>query len=404
MTMEKPKNPIIIISLFLWLTICQAQGTEPNPNLNRGKIHAILTGRLTDAVKDSAWPGAVILASVDGHIIYRQAVGFHTYSKLHPTQVNDIFDLASVTKVIATTSAVMKLYEKGYIKLDDPVATYLPAFRGKGKDMVTIRQLLTHTGGLPPFKQYFAMGGNAETRIDSVLRTELEFTPGDTCVYSDVGLISLGKMIEAIVGKPLDAYVKDEFFDPLGMHSTFYTPGKQYLDRIVPTEINTITGETVHGYVHDENSHSMGGVTGHAGLFSTVDDLFVFSTMMLQKGQFEGTRIFNPETIALFTSRANVVPDNSRCLGWDSPSGRASGGVYINDQAFGHTGFTGTSLWIDPENKIIVILLTNAVHPNRSWKYPKYFQWRQRIHSTVYAALGYKNQNPKLEWIKQWDD
>ena len=158
----------------------------------------------------------------------------------------------------------------------------------------------------------------------------------------------------------------------------------------------------IRSYVHDENAYSLGGVAGHAGLFSTAKDLGVFSQMMLNKGLYGWKRIFKPETVDLFTKRANILEGSSRCLGWDSPSGKASGGVYLSDSSFGHTGFTGTSLWIDPENAVIVILLTNAVHPNRKSKDPVYYNWRQRIHSSVYEILGIVEKNPSLKWRKSW--
>jgi CubicO group peptidase (beta-lactamase class C family) len=206
-----------------------------------------------------------------------------------------------------------------------------------------------------------------------------------------------------VPGVPLDSLVDSLIFDPLGMGSTYYNPPKERAKRIVPTEYSTLYGELIRGYVHDENAHSLGGVAGHAGLFSTASDLAIFSQMMLNGGIYGWKRIFKEETVQLFTSKANVVEGSSRCLGWDSPEGKASGGVYLSDSSFGHTGYTGTSLWIDPENDMFVILLTNAVHPDRLWKDPKYFDWRQRIHSEVYEAVGITEKNPNLDWRKKWD-
>ncbi|MEE1574274.1 MAG: serine hydrolase, partial [Candidatus Neomarinimicrobiota bacterium] len=335
--------------------------------------------------------------------------GYHTYDKQRSTRKTDIFDLASITKVIATTSAVMKLVEKGQLDLDEIVVVYLPEFKGKQakyfqqKNEITIKHLLTHTAGLPPFKQYYLMDKNFETRLDSVFNTVPEFGLADTTVYSDVGLITLGKILEKVSGISLEVLVDSLVFKPLGMNTTFYNPPPEKLHRIVPTEIahGYRTG-LIHGEVHDENAHSLGGIAGHAGLFSTAEDLAVFSQMMLNGGIYGWKRIFREETIDLFTTRANVVAGSSRCLGWDSPSGKASGGVYLRDNSFGHTGYTGTSLWIDSENDMFVILLTNAVHPNRSWKSPKYFDWRQRIHSAVYEAVGITEQNPNLKWRREW--
>jgi len=323
---------------------------------------------------------------------------------------SDIFDLASITKVVALTSAVMKLTESGQLDLDEKVVTYLPDFKGKQpkyfqqKSEMTIKHLLTHTAGLPPFKQYFLMDGEEKTRLDSVYNTEPVIGLEEETIYSDVGLITLGKVAEQVSGFPLDELVDSLVFKPLGMNTTFYNPPSEKLHRVIPTEIaDRYRNGLIHGEVHDENAHSLGGVAGHAGLFSTAEDLAVFSQMMLNGGIYGWKRIFKEETVQLFTSKANVVEGSSRCLGWDSPEGKASGGVYLSDSSFGHTGYTGTSLWIDPENNMFVILLTNAVHPDRLWKDPKYFDWRQRVHSAVYEAVGITEKNPNLDWRKKWD-
>ena len=191
--------------------------------------------------------------------------------------------------------------------------------------------------------------------------------------------------------------------DRLGMGTTFFNPPKEKKHRIVPTEISK-DGTLIHGYVHDENAYALNGIAGHAGLFSTVKDIAVFSQMMLNGGLYGWKRIFKNETVIQFTNKANILENSSRLLGWDSPDGQASGGVYLSDSSFGHTGFTGTSLWIDPDNKIIVVLLTNAVHPNRNRKSPSYYDWRQRIHSSVYEALSIVDINPKLKLRAKWDN
>lgn len=370
---------------------------------------------LREAVSDSVWPGGVLIAGMGGNIFLHEAVGNHTYGSKRLTRKTDIFDLASITKVIATTSVVMKLVEKGQLDLDEKVVTYLPEFKGKQKtyfqqkNAITIKNLLTHTAGLPPFKQYFLMDNDVEVRLDSLMNTEPEIGIAEKTVYSDVGLITLGKVLERVSGVTLNVLADSLIFKPMGMNTTFYNPPSAKLHRIIPTEIaeGFRTG-LIHGEVHDENAHSLDGIAGHAGLFSTAEDLAVFSQMMLNKGIYGWKRIFREETIDLFTTRANVVDGSSRSLGWDSPSGKASGGVYLPDNSFGHTGYTGTSLWIDPENDMFVILLTNAVHPNRKYKdsndpeYRGYFEWRQRIHSAVYETVGIINQNPNLEWRREW--
>ena len=360
---------------------------------------------LKQAVENSAFPGGVLLASKNGEIFIHEAFGYHTYAQNIPTGRGSIFDLASLTKVIATTATIMKLYDDDKLKLDDPIGKYLPQFIHKNlgdvnnRQLVTVRHLLTHTSGLPPFKLYYKIDGDYSSRIDSVYKTKLESKPGEKMVYSDVGYILLSKIVEHISGMPFDKYVTENIFAPLGMNDTYFNPSTIKLKRILPTEYNRADGKLIHGFVHDENSQGFGGIAGHAGLFSTVDDLAIFSQMMLNGGKYKTIDIYSTATVDLFTKQNN----NDRYLGWETPSGTASGGVYLSDSSFGHTGFTGTSLWIDPQNQIFVILLTNAVHPYRESKDPAYFDWRQRIHSAVYESLGLTVQNPKLEWRKNWN-
>jgi len=360
------------------------------------------------AVSDTAFPGGVILAAKDGKIFLHEAVGFHTYSKKKSVAKGNIFDLASITKAVSTTSAIMKLVDEDKLNLDDMVIQYLPEFIGKQKSHytqkrnTTIRHLITHTGGLPPFKQYFKIEGTRQARIDSIFNTEPIVGLNDSTIYSDVGLIVLGKVIENITKTPLDVYVDSVFFKPLGMSSTFYNPPPKKINRVVPTENSSFHNKLIKGFVHDENAHSIGGVAGHAGLFSTAKDLAVFSQMMLNGGRYGWKRVFSEETVLDFTSRSQIMKSSSYGLGWDTPSGKSSGGIYLSDNSFGHTGYTGTSLWIDRENQLFVILLTNAVHPNRSYKKKSYFDWRQRLHSSVYEAVGLTQQNQNLELRERW--
>jgi len=369
---------------------------------------APITIMLNDAVQDSAFPGGVILAAKNGKIFLHEAFGYHTYLKRNPTARGNIFDLASITKVISTTSAIMNLVEEKKLKLSDRVIDFVPEFRGqqdkffRQKENTTIQQLITHTAGLPPFKQYYLMDGNQQTRLDSIFNTEPQRASSDTLIYSDIGLIVLGKVVEVASQQSLDEYVDSVVFKPLGMNSTFYNPSMEKLQRIVPTENSKFHQKLIRGFVHDENAHSLGGVAGHAGLFSTAKDLAIFSQMMLNGGRYGWKRIFMEETIIQFTTRPNEVEGNSYGIGWDTPSGKSSGGVYLSKDSFGHTGYTGTSLWIDKENQIFVILLTNAVHPDRSYKKKSYFDWRQRLHSSVYESLGFTSKNEDLELRDRW--
>ena len=365
---------------------------------------------LEQAVRDTAFPGGVILAAKDGNIFLHEAVGHHTYSERKSVSKGNIFDLASITKVVSTTSALMNLIEEGKLNLDDKVTSYVPEFIGKQKKYfeqkrnTTIRNLITHTGGLPPFKQYFKIEGSYQSRLDSVFNTEPVIGLNDSTIYSDIGLIVLGKVIESVAKKSLSAYVDSVVFNPLGMSSTFYNPPSSKLNRVVPTENSIFHKELIKGFVHDENAYSLNGVAGHAGLFSTAKDLAIFSQMMLNGGRYGWKRIFNEDTIKEFTSKSNNTTGSSYGLGWDTPSGKASGGIYLSDDSYGHTGYTGTSIWIDRANQMFVILLTNAVHPDRSYKKKSYFDWRQRLHSSVYESVGFKQQNENLELREKWKE
>jgi beta-glucosidase-like glycosyl hydrolase/CubicO group peptidase (beta-lactamase class C family) len=360
------------------------------------------------ALNEQAWPGGVLLAAKDGKIFWHEAFGHHTYAHEQAVVVNDLFDLASLTKVIATTSAVMKLYDSGLLELDAKVVGYLPQFVGptaeatRQKAHVTIRDLLTHSAGLPAFAPFHKQNCTLAERWQAIYATPLNNVPGVEVVYSDIGFMLLGKVVEKVSGKSLDEFVLTEIFAPLGMRDTMFNPPESMKKRILPTEKEATGDKFICGHVHDENAYALGGVSGHAGLFSTAYDLAVFAELMLGKGSYGEQQIFKPETVELFTRRANVVQNSSRCLGWDSPSDKASGGVYLPDESFGHTGFTGTSLWLDPRHHMFVILLTNAVHPERSRKAPKYFEWRQRVHSAVYECFPDLPRNLKLEWCKEW--
>lgn len=390
---------IFIIALLLWVIIFPQLVYYPHP-YNSQSVQSVLES----AVQDSAFPGGVLIAGNKNEILIERSFGFHTYSKKASTKTDDIFDLASITKVIATTSATMKLYELNKIDLNGKVVKYISEFEKNDKnkslkrDEVTIKHLLTHTSGLPPFRHFY----NMESPLDSIFITKLNYPPGVKYKYSDVGMIILGKIVEKISNLTLAEYTKQNIFEPLKMNSTFYNPPESKLNRIVPTEYSKEKGKFIKGHVHDENAYYLGGIAGHAGLFSSAKDLATFSQMMLNKGKLNETRIFDEETIKLFTKRAEIIEDNSRCLGWDSPDGECSGGLFTSEESYGHTGFTGTSLWIDPTKDLFVILLTNAVHPKRSYKYPNYFQWRQLIHSKVYEELEVTKRNRNCECKKRW--
>ncbi|MGA9365763.1 MAG: glycoside hydrolase family 3 N-terminal domain-containing protein [Bacteroidota bacterium] len=341
------------------------------------------------AIADSAFPAAEVLVAKDGLIVYNKAFGTYDYSPYsRQIDAGTMFDLASLTKVIGTTNAVMRLYDEKRLGLDDPVVKYVLKFGQNGKEKITIRNLLLHNSGLPALKKFYETCTSAEQLVDSVYATRLIYTTGDSTIYSDLGLITLGKVVEQIAGNTLDRYLENEFFKPLHMENTMYNPPEWRWDHIAPTEIDTVWRKqktAVRGRVHDENASVLGGVSGHAGLFSNVSDLARMMQMLLNGGTYGGRRYLNEETVRLFTRRQSER--SSRGLGWDMKNihGYSSAGSLFSPKSFGHTGFTGTSVWADPERNLFVIFLTNRVNPTR--ENTKIFRIRPEIHDAVIEAL-----------------
>lgn len=343
---------------------------------------------VTNAIADTAFPAAVVLVARDGAVVYQKGFGKFTYDvDATPVTPDAMFDLASVTKVIATTSAVMRLYDEKKLSLDDKIVKYFPAFGQNGKENITLYNLLVHNSGLPAWRKFYEFCDNPQCVLDSIFATPLVYKTGDSTVYSDLGLITTGKIIEKITGTTLDKYVDSVFFKPLGMVNTMYNPPPSLWNRVVPTEIDTYwkkTNVAVHGRVHDENAATLGGVSGHAGLFSTAGDLVKILQMELNGGVYGGKRYINEETIKKFTTRQSER--SSRGIGWDTKSSEYSfSGKYTSMKTFLHTGFTGTSVVVDPEKNIIVVFLTNRVYPTR--ENSKLYGVRRQVHNTVYEAL-----------------
>ncbi|MCK4753902.1 MAG: serine hydrolase, partial [Calditrichia bacterium] len=342
---------------------------------------------LNQAISDSAFPGCAISVGYRGKLIFEQSFGTFTYEPQSPKiEVNSIFDLASVTKVVATTTTTMILYDQGRLQLDWKVIDIIPAFQGKDKEKVTIRHLLTHTSGLPGWIRFYLELNGKERIIQEICDTELENEPGTTYVYSDLGMIMMQKILETIAQKPLDQLVLDYISIPLYMKRTIYNPDSSLINEIVPTEISEWHKKLVHGFVHDENTYVMGGISGHAGLFSTVQDLSVFCQMYLNRGLYDNKRILKTETIELFTTRQNLIEGSTRALGWDTRSEQNSmAGDFMSMRAFGHSGFTGTTIWIDPENQVFVVLLSNRVYPTRENR--KISRVRPIVHNYVMKTI-----------------
>jgi serine-type D-Ala-D-Ala carboxypeptidase len=324
-----------------------------------------VTRVLDRAVADSAFPGAIaVVGTRDGERVSYAVGRIDWPATAPPPDERTLWDLASLTKIVGMTTAMMQLVEQGRVDLDAPVVRYLPGFAGDGKERVTIRHLLTHSSGLPAWRPLYKEATTSDTALSIVLATPLDTVPGARMVYSDLGAILLGKVVERVSGEPLDAYVTRHVTGPLGMTSTLYRPAASMRDRIAPTEFDPWRQRQVRGEVHDENAYMLGGVSGHAGLFSTAADLTRYARMMLNGGVLDSVRVLRPETIAQFTAVQDPALSN-RALGWETPNGKNSAGHLMSARAFGHTGFTGTSLWIDPERGAFVVLLSNRVNPSR---------------------------------------
>ena len=309
------------------------------------------------------YPGASVVVGRKGYSVMQRGFGSLDWSGRAAVSVDEsIYDLASLTKVIGTTTAIMVLFDQGKIDLDAPVNRYVPDFTGGLRDQVTVRHLLTHRAGLPAGRELWRIADTPAKARAAVLSSPIQCIPGNCYEYSDLGADILGFVAEAVSGEPLDHFLEHAVFAKLGMKDTHYRLNLDDVARTAPTEIAPPRGYPLRGEVHDENAWALGGVAGHAGLFSTASDLSVFAQMLLQGGSYNGVRVIADSTVSLFTRRAA----GHRALGWDTCDGGAGCGQYLSERAFGHTGFTGTSLWIDPDRQMFVILLTNRVHAARA--------------------------------------
>lgn len=339
---------------------------------------------LASSVSAGAFPGAALAVGYRGAMVLDTSAGGLDYDPSSARVTGDtIYDLASVSKVVATTSATMMLVESGRLLLDAPVQDYIPEFQGANKEKVRVIHLLQHSAGLPAWLPIFKEVQGYDDFLKRVYAVPLEALPGARTLYSDFSMILLGEIVSRAAGRPLDQFISERLFVPLGMKSTLYRPPKELLERIAPTENDPWRKRIVRGEVHDENAYAMGGVAGHAGLFSTSHDLAVFAQMMLNRGMYDYRRYFRPETVDRFTSVPAAGGDS---LGWQKPSASGWTGRVFSPAAYGHTGFTGTSIWIDPQRQLFIVLLTNRVHPSRD--NVKINEARQKLTESIVRALG----------------
>jgi len=368
------------------------------------------------AIADKSFPGATMAVGYRGKVLLH-AFGKLSYDANSPaTKIDTMYDIASLTKVVVTTTLVEMLVEGDFpspLDLDAPIERYLPEWidgpQAEGphkivvrdlrelanwpgerqiawRHKVTVRHLMTHTSGLPPFKEYWRTStGKAET-LRMIFAEPLEYEPGTKVEYSDLGIILMAEIIQRLTGKPLDELARSLIFGPLGMKNTMYLPPKNLWPAIAPTEVdNELRHRLVQGEVHDENAFVIGGVSGHAGVFSTAANLAAFCQMLLNGGVYGHKRLLKRATIAEFTL-PQALAKNTRTLGWVVPTEGSSSGHYFSAHSYGHTGFTGTTIWIDPDRQLFVVLLTNHVNPTR--ENHKIADVRPAVHDAVVKALG----------------
>jgi CubicO group peptidase (beta-lactamase class C family) len=385
-------NPALLATL---IATAMPPDTTPDP-------WDSLTRFLVQSIAQRAFPGALVAVGRHDTVLYLHAFGHLDYEHGQPVTTRTVYDLASLTKVVGLTTAMMQLVEEGKVGLDTPAVRYVPAFHDNA---ITIRQLLTHSSGLPAWKPFWQQVHSRAEMFALVNAEPLEQSPDAKMVYSDLGAMVMTQVVENVTGERLDRYLQIHLFRPLGMRDTRYLPPANWRKRIAPTEMDTTyRHRLIRGEVHDENAASMGGISGHAGLFSTGPDLARFAQALLRTLRGEGSSgralartrrgafeahlpggFVDSATVAMFTAVQNPAL-SSRALGWDTPSKGSSAGDALSPHAFGHTGFTGTSIWIDPTKDLFVILLTNRVYPTRQNE--QILQVRPRVANLAVEAAG----------------
>jgi serine-type D-Ala-D-Ala carboxypeptidase len=359
----------------------------PDPSLqNQDAVFSRVFELLQHAIAERAFPAASVAVTHRGKLIVLKSVGRFSYEANSPqVTTGSIFDLASVSKVVATTSMAMILYERGLLDLEAPIAAIIPEF-GDASDSrkaeVTVRMLLAHSSGLPAYEKLFLRVKNREGLLAAAFTAPLTADPGTRAEYSDIGFIILGAALERIADEPLDRFCQREVFGPLGMGRTTFNPPATWQASIVPTaDDRAFRRRVIQGEVQDENASVLGGVAGHAGVFSTAQDIAIFAHAMLNGG----APMVRREALAQFTRRESSPAGTSRALGWDTPSTSSQSGEYFSSYSFGHLGYTGTSLWIDPERQLSVAFLTNRTWPDCKNEAIK--RVRPLVHDAIIEAL-----------------
>ena len=373
---------------FLLVTMPPPQLATPSSASAQHLQFAAAYSILERAVSEQAFPGAVFGVLAQGRVLALDGVGAFTYDPAaEPVTASTVYDLASITKVIATTSMAMLLYQNGALTLDQPLVQLLPGFAqgeaaGSARRQVTLRMLLAHASGLPGYARLFEGTGGREELLHACLRLPLESSPGSRAEYSDPGFILLGEALQVIAGEGLDSFCAREVFTPLCMASTCFRPPADWRLHIPPTEEDlTFRHRMIQGEVQDENCFVLGGVGGHAGVFSNVLDPLLYAGCLLGEQQ-----LFTSEAVQLFTTRSGLPADSSRALGWDTPSQPSSSGKFFSHHSAGHLGYAGTSLWIDFECRLAIVLLTNRTWPHRQNQAIRTV--RPAFHDAVMEALG----------------
>lgn len=390
---------MILLCLASWLDVSGEDLPREAPAPDFSRAADVLRG----ALQDRAFPGCAVAVGSSQRLLWCRGFGALDYKGGPPVTPRTLYDLASLTKVVGTTSVVLALVRDGKLAVNDPLARHLPEFLARAHDeedrrrrsRVTIEHLLTHSAGLPAWKPFYRTTKSYGELLEAVLETPLEAAPGARTVYSDLGAILLGEAASRAGGRPLDELERSMVFQPLGLRETLRNPPAALRSRCAPTEIppGARDGSPLQGVVHDENARAAGGLTGHAGLFSTARDVADFARELLRALRGE-SGIFPRKLVEGFARRRNLVPGSSRAMGWDTPADRGSAGDVLSRRSFGHTGFTGTSLWLDPDRDLYVILLSNRVHPSRENK--KIYRVRRALADAVAQAVDRAKRRRRL--------